>query len=212
LGGAWDVRGDGRWKVSGSFGLFYDIVKLSMTQSATGANIFFVTAYKLDDPDYTKLSKTNPGALGAQIGRYDNRKILITPDGKWAGINKDVKPSASREFTVSLDHQLSARVTAGLRYTRKDLLRALEDISVLDAAGNELLFRDNPGYGRTRSDPQHIFDLKTPNGQEFLFPKAVRRYDGVEFRIQGQMRSLQLLASYTWSRLFGNYAGLSNSD
>lgn len=212
LGAAWDILGDGRWKLSGSFGLFYDIVKLSMTQSATGANIFFVTAYKIDDPDYTKLSKTTPGALGSQIGRYDNRKILITPDGKWAGINKDAKPSGSREFTVSLDHQLSPRVVAGIRYTRKDLLKALEDISVLDAVGNELLFRDNPGFGRTRNDPQHIFDGKTPDGQEYLFPKAVRRYDGLEFRVQGQMRSLQLLGSYTWSRLYGNYAGLSNSD
>ena len=212
LGGAWDILGDGRWKLSGSFGLFYDIVKLSMTQSATGANIFFVTAYKIDDPDYTKLSKTTPGALGAQIGRYDNRKILITPDGKWAGINKDADPSASREFTVSLDHQLSSRVVAGIRYTRKDLLKALEDISILDAAGNETLFRDNPGYGRTRNDPFHIFDGKTPNGQEYLFPKAVRQYDAVEARVQGQLAHLNLLASYSWSRLFGNYAGLSNSD
>ena len=212
IGGAWDVLGDGRWKLSGSFGLFYDVVKLSMTQSATGANIFFVTVYKIDDPNYTRLSKTNPGALGAVIGQYDNRKILITPDGKWAGINKDVHPSASREFTVSLDHQLSSRVVAGVRYSRKDLLKALEDISVLDAQGNELLFRDNPGFGRTRTDPNHIFDGKTPDGKEFLFPKAVRQYDGVEFRVQGQMRSLQLLGSYTWSRLYGNYAGLSNSD
>ncbi len=212
LGAAWDVLGDGRWKVSGSFGLFYDIVKLSMTQSATGANIFFVTAYKLDDPDFTKLNKATPGALGAQIGRYDNRKILITPDGKWAGINKDAKPSASREFTVSLDRQLSPQMVAGVRYTRKDLLRALEDISVLDAAGNEILFRDNPGFGRTRNDSLHIFDLKTPDGQEFLFPKAMRQYDGVEFRLQGRVRKLQMLGSYTWSRLFGNYAGLANSD
>ncbi|MBI5084794.1 MAG: TonB-dependent receptor [Acidobacteria bacterium] len=212
LGGAWDMFGNGRWKLSGSFGLFYDIVKLSMTQSASGANIFFVTAYKLDDPDFTKLSKTTPGALGAQIGRYDNRKILITPDGKWAGINKDVKPSASREFTLSLDHQISAKIVAGVRYTRKDLLKALEDISVLDAQGNETLFRDNPGFGRTRVDPLHIFDGKTPDGQEYLFPKAVRQYDGVEFRVQGQLRHVQLLGSYTWSRLWGNYAGLSNSD
>ncbi|HUS08692.1 MAG TPA: hypothetical protein VMZ52_20475, partial [Bryobacteraceae bacterium] len=212
LGAAWDMFGDGKWKLSGSFGLFYDIVKLSMTQSATGANIFFVSAYKLDNPNYNLLSSKNPGALGALIGSYDNRKILITPDGKWAGINKDVKPSASREFTVSLDHQLSNRVVAGVRYSRKDLLRALEDISVLDAAGNETLFRDNPGFGRTRSDANHIFDGKTPDGQEYLFPRAVRQYDGVEFRIQGQARSLQFLTSYTWSRLYGNYAGLSNSD
>ena len=35
-GAAWDVAGDGRWKVHGSWGVFYDIFKLSMPQAAFG--------------------------------------------------------------------------------------------------------------------------------------------------------------------------------
>ena len=36
LGAAWDVTGDGRWKVHGSWGVFYDIFKLAMPQLAFG--------------------------------------------------------------------------------------------------------------------------------------------------------------------------------
>jgi hypothetical protein len=43
-------------------------------------------------------------------------------------------------------------------------------------------------------------------------PKAKRQYDGVEFRLEGRLNKLMWTASYTWSRLYGNYSGLANSD
>ena len=43
-------------------------------------------------------------------------------------------------------------------------------------------------------------------------PEAVRKYDAVELRAQGQVGNFHLLGSYTWSRLYGNYSGSANSD
>ena len=43
-------------------------------------------------------------------------------------------------------------------------------------------------------------------------PRAKRRYDGLELRAEGSLRRYSILASYTFSRLYGNYAGLANSD
>jgi hypothetical protein len=50
-----------------------------------------------------------------------------------------------------------------------------------------------------------------------LTPKARREYDGVEFRLDGRFseglfKRINYNVSYTWSRLYGNWAGLANSD
>ncbi len=68
----------------------------------------------------------------------------------------------------------------------------------------------NPGFGQTR-DTSTVYGGQTPNGT-FLVPEAVRDYDAVEFRGQGQLGNFNFLASYTWSRLNGNYSGSANSD
>ena len=44
-------------------------------------------------------------------------------------------------------------------------------------------------------------------------PKAERKYDAIEFRVQRRFaNNFFLNASYTFSRLFGNYSGLASSD
>ena len=44
-------------------------------------------------------------------------------------------------------------------------------------------------------------------------PKAQRDYDSVEFAFDKRLRSnWYLRSSYLWSRLYGNYSGLSQSD
>ena len=212
VGVAWDIFGDGKWKAAGSFGLFYDVMKYQIARSSFGGDIWVSYVYRLDNPNVLSLGKANPGALGSLITSYDNRTLPINAAGEIEGIDPAIKPTSTREFSFTLDHQLTNRLVAGVRYSRKDLLKVIEDIGVLDATGSEVYLTGNPGFGRTRVDSQHIYDAKTPNGQEFLVPKATRQYDGLEFRLQGQMKSTTFVASYTWSRLYGNYAGLANSD
>jgi hypothetical protein len=212
LGAAWDVKGDGKWKVSGSFGLFYDVMKYDLALGASGGETYFTNIYRLDNPNVKALSKANPGASGALIVRFDNRLVPINAAGEITSFDPNLKPYSMRQFIARLDHRLTSRTTAGVRYTHNDLLHVIEDIGVLRSDNNSVFFYGNPGEGITRDDPQHVFDGKTPNGREFLVPKAKRQYDGVEFRLEGRLKTLIWTASYTWSRLYGNYSGLSNSD
>ncbi|MBI3471183.1 MAG: TonB-dependent receptor [Candidatus Solibacter usitatus] len=209
IGGAWDIKGDGKWKLSGSFGYFYDIMKYELARGSFGGDYWVSHVYKLDNPNVFSLGKTTPGALGSQIVQFDNRTVPINAAGELDGIDPDIKPYATREFTFTLDHQLAARLVAGIRYTHKDLIRTIEDIGVL-SGDDEVYLIGNPGFGRTAKKGDE-FGQTTPNGT-FLVPKAKRQYDAVEFRLQGQSRHLNYLASYTWSRLYGNYSGLANSD
>ena len=212
LGFAYDVMGDGKWKLAGSFGLYYDVMKYELARGSFGGDYWFTHVYRLDNPAVLNLSRANPGALGTLITSYNNRSIPINAAGELEGIDPNIKPYTQREFTVRLDHALSSRFTGTIRYTHKTLLKVIEDIGVLDAEDNEVYLIGNPGFGETRNT-KSVYGGKTPNGQEFLVPEAIRKYDGLEFRVQGQvLKNTQMVASYTYSRLFGNYSGTANSD
>ncbi len=211
FGGAWDVLGTGKWKISASYGEFYDTLKYELARTSFGGDYWHDRVYKLDDPDITKLSKATPGALGALIRDIDNRTIPINAQGQIDGIDPAIKPMLSREFVVATEHRLWNNFVFSARYTRKMLVRAIEDIGVLDAEDNEVYTIGNPGFGQTDAKK-----FTAPNGQP-LVPKAQRDYDGLEFRFDhrftdGYLRNLSFFASYTWSRLYGNWPGLANSD
>jgi len=211
IGGAWDVLGNGKWKVSGSFGMFYDTMKYELARSSFGGEYWFSNVYKLDTLNLASVNKQNPGALGALIIRYDNRSPAVNAQGQLDGIDPAIKPMLSREFSVASEHRLTPTLTASMRYSRKRLVRGMEDIGVLDAEDNEVYTIGNPGFGVT-DDTKY----KAPNGQP-LTPRAVRNYDGIEFRIdhritKGPLKGVNYFASYTYSRLWGNWAGLANSD
>ena len=209
-GFAWDMKGDGQWKVSGSFGFFYDTLKYELARGSFGSDFWVTHVYRLNDSDINKLSKANPGALGPEVTNYDNRELPINSAGEIEGVDPDIKPYKSAEFTVALDHQFSSHFVAGVRYTHRNLLRAIEDIGVLDSDGSEVYLIGNPGFGETR-DTSSVYGGKAPDGT-FLVPEAKRKYDAMELRAQGQFGGFNFVASYTLSRLFGNYSGSANSD
>jgi hypothetical protein len=212
FGAAWDVKGDGKWKVSGSFNTTFDVMKFNLAQGSFGGQFWVSHVYQLNSPDVYSLSKAKPGALGPEIINYDNRTLDINAQGVVQGNDPNLKPYGIREFSVGVDHQVASRLIAGVRYVHKTLIRSIDDIGVLDSQDNEVYLIGNAGFGLTR-DPTSVYGQKTPNGKEFLVPKATRDYDAAEFSVRGQAtRSLLLNASYTYSRLYGNYAGLANSD
>ena len=67
-----------------------------------------------------------------------------------------------------------------------------------------------PGTAAFNGNPLTPFGTCTgcPNN-----PQAIRDYDGLEFRLtKTQSRGFSGMFSYTWSRLWGNYAGLTTTD
>ena len=198
-GAAWDVAGDGRWKVHGSWGMFYDIFKLSMPQAAFGGVRFTLYSFKLETSDWPNLLSgpdCPPACPGGQA------RVPIQFDPSFENIDPDLDPMRMQELTVGVEHQLSARAAVSVRFVHKQLDKAVEDIGSIDAEGNATYVIGNPGYLRAT---QAIAGVP--------YPKAVRDYDALE--IVGRKlldRNWALTASYVWSRLYGNYSGLSESD
>ena len=99
-------------------------------------------------------------------------------------------------------------MAVGVRYVHKTVVKAIEDIGVLDADQNEIYIIANPGFGLAKN----VYDIKG-NIYDIAYPKAKRDYDSVEFSFDKRFaNNWSLRTSYMWSRLYGNYSGLSQSD
>ena len=213
LGFAWDIKGDSRWKLAGSFGLFYDLMKYAMPQGSFGGQKYDDYFYPLDNPDpstYIPLIPLDGGiALDAplqQLSLVDHINWRIpSNDPSDNTIDPNLKPMRRRVYDVSLEHALTPTLAMNVRYTHNSMDRAIEDVGTLSPAG-EKYYIANPGFGIT-------VDPATWGPGYPLTPKAKRNYDAVEFRLDKRFaENYMFAASYTWSRQFGNYSGLASSD
>jgi hypothetical protein len=198
-GAAWDVTGDGQWKVHGSWGVFYDIFKLAMPQQAFGGLQSSSYFFKLETYDWPHLldSPNCPPACPGGQARPPQQL-----DASFENIDPSLDPMRTQELTVGVEHQLTARLAVSARVVHKQIDKAVEDIGSIDAEGQAIYVIGNPGYGRATE----AFD-------GVPYPKAVRDYDAVELVARRRLeRNWALTASYVWSRLQGNYSGLSESD
>lgn len=203
VGFAYDVKGDGNWKVFGSWGIFYDIFKLELPRGSFGGDKWLEYYYTLDNFNWNTLvdnSSCPPTCSGTLFRTTDFRHPSFGADS----IEPNLKPMKQQEMTAGIDHQLNDAMSIGIRYVHKQVDRAIEDTGALDANSNEIYIIANPGEGLT--------ELANINPRVNL-PKPVRDYDSVEIAFEKRMRNnWYLRPSYLWSRLYGNYSGLSQSD
>ncbi len=201
-GFAWDLKGDGKWKAYGSWGVFYDIFKMELPRGSFGGDKWWDYYYTLDTPNWPTLvdgASCPPSCPGNLIsGPIDLRHPSFGSDA----IQPGIKPMQSQEASFGFEHQLSTTAALSLRYVRKWLVRAIDDTGSLDAQNNEIYIIANPGEGLTQYAYPGV-----------PLPKPKRVYNGVELAFTKNFsHGWYLRGSYLWSRLFGNYAGLSQSD
>jgi hypothetical protein len=203
VGFAYDIAGDGRWKAFGSWGVFYDIFKLELPRGSFGGDKWIDYIYTLDTYNWQTLvdgANCPPACPGTLLRTTDFRHPSFGSDA----IDPDLKPMRQQEMTFGLDHQLNDAMSVGVHYVHKQIDRAIEDTGSLDADSNEIYVIANPGEGLT------ALAFTNPN---VALPKAKRDYDSVEFAFEKRMRNnWYFRPSYLWSRLYGNYSGLSQSD
>jgi outer membrane receptor protein involved in Fe transport len=208
VGFAYDLRGDGRWKTYGSWGMFYDISKLEMPRGAWGAEHWIDYHYTLDSFDWPSIDCEGPpgsGCPGTFIELADRRHVSNDPSNNL--IDPDLKPIRTQEFTLGVDHELSPTMSVGVRYAHKWLDRTIEDVGIQVAGVGEVFMIANPGFGIAE------FTLAPTCPECPAQPKAKRDYDGLELRLRKRLSDRwSVNTSYTYSRLAGNYSGLSSSD
>jgi len=204
IGFAYDIKGDGRTKAFGSWGVFYDIFKLELPRGSFGGDKWLEYYYTLDTPDWTTLaaSASCPPACPGTLIRGPINFRFVSLDEQHQ--DPDLKPMRQQEATLGVEHQLNDVLALSVRYVHKQIDRAIEDTGALAPDGTEIYIIANPGENLA------ALAFTNPNVPN---PKPVRDYDSVEFAVEKRLASSWYLrSSYLWSRLYGNYSGLSQSD
>jgi hypothetical protein len=232
LGGAYDLLHNGKLKVYASYGQFYDIMKLGLARGSFGSDYWHNCVYAMDDADFTKITPTYPigggcpasgPAPGVTVGRFiENVDWRATKaDTRDPAISPTMKPMKGHEFVTGADWALNNTWALTFRYARKRLDQAIEDMAITDNLG---FYIGNPGS--TIADVLHRpVVIPDANGNNYLTTvpfcaecpavvKATRRYDGAEFRLARRPGAGKWFGSvsYTYSKLRGNYPGLTNTD
>jgi len=214
LGVVYDVFGDSSLKVFGSYGVYYDVMKLWAAVGMTGGRKWWTSYYDLDIYDWTKIAasgdisnKDDQAAGGAYKGSRNWRYV------DFAMIDPGMKPMAQSEASFGAEKKISEEISVSARLVYKHLYRGIEDIGIMvqDAQGNfsEAYYEANPGFGYARPISQggKMADEYWPT------PKAKREYWGLNLALEKRFsNNWQGGVNYTWSRLYGNYGGLASSD
>ena len=204
-GFAWDVKGDSQWKVYGSYGVFYDILKLTIGRVMTGADRWITYYYTLDNPNWAAINcdgTSGSGCPGTIIALFDNRSVANVPSHNL--VDPDLHPTQTREITFGVDHELTRTMSVGTRFVYKWAPWVIESVCQFVPTGEDCGI-NNPGHGTIG---------KYPFGSNFpAQPVPVRDYDGLEFRLKKRYADRWSLdGSYLLSRLWGTWSGVASSD
>lgn len=204
LGASFDVFGDGRAKVYASWGRYYDWVKYDLARGTFGGDYYRRRYFSLDTPNVFSLSSTNlPGRPLWNPAQPDAFRDSRLPG--FETIDPNIKPMASQNINVGTELRIGSSAVLRASWVHNSLIRTIEDLGVL-VDGNEVYSYANPGFGAATSSPS------SGGSKAFPTPKAKRNYDAAEFQITKRAGQWFGVASYVYSRLYGNYAGLASSD
>ncbi len=209
LGFVWDVKGDSSLKVFGSYGLFYDVMKLEMAAGSYGGTPWKSTYYALDTYEWDKIGVNGyfPGRpLLGEGNSFDFRDLSFDTT------DPDMKPMTQQEISFGLEKRLRDNLALSVRLVNKHLLWAIEDIGVLLPEG-ESYFIANPGsdYIKGKYAEARAAGLIPQNAPDCV--KAKRDYYAINIALDKRFSNNWLGGiSYTFSSLKGNYSGLASGD
>jgi outer membrane receptor protein involved in Fe transport len=217
LGLVYDWTQEGRSKVFGHWGRFYESIPMDINSRAYGGevtNINYVDGAACDPFDPVATCDETGGLL-ANVN-YGGGEELVSP-----GIGAQYLD----EFVVGGEYEVLPDLKLGVAWTRRDLGRVIEDVST-DGAATYIIA--NPGD----VDRSSIADLReqamaTDNEADAaflrykanafegvgIFDKPKRTYNAVVVSAERRFtKSFFLSASYTYSQNRGNYPGLFSQE
>lgn len=248
IGAAWDVFKNGQMKVFGSYGVFYDIMKLNVAISSFGGQYWQQCYYALDT---TNISAITPvfnsagrdcigsaassqatfagGATPPGLTFLENQNFRLFPTTcatcslTQEGVAPGLKPYRQHESVFGIDYQIAKNVAFEARWDRRRLDHVIEDSSIFNpVTASETFVIVNPGQGVNRTFDgfcNFIYGAEaaagcagSPRPPQTVIPGA-RSYDGIEFRLtKSHSKNWFGMFSYTYSKLRGNYSGLTSTD
>jgi len=228
LGGAYDLFGDGKTKIFGSYGFFYDRLKFEAPRGSFGGDFFRTDYFPITsaNPNYAFYTPArilgswtdprgggNPSTVGGlsqlQIdfripsnlteAQFKALGLVVT------GVDPDLKAFQQRELTFGFEREFRTNYVLSARFTRKNVAHAQEDHAILGLNQAENYPVGNPGEGLDLKLDQQNGTARSARPQ--------RLYRALELVLNKRLsNNYYFNANYTLGYLYGNYSGLASSD
>jgi len=199
--------GNGKLVLKGSWGRFYDWTKYELVRGTFGGDVWNEYWYSLDTFDIFSITKENrPGRnlWSSDPNSFQDHRV---PSLGADGIDPGLKPMRQENTTFGAEFQLTPHTVVSAFYVHNKLNRTVEDIGRL-VDNNETYTLGNPGEGQFVNETNHY--TSTP---DFPMPKPLRKYDALELSLNRRFANSWFVGgNYTYSRLYGNYSGLTDTD
>jgi outer membrane receptor protein involved in Fe transport len=203
IGATYDVLGNGRSKLYGSWGRYFAKIPNDLAARALSADAGVTRA------DYFDAGLTQPIPNGVLAGAQTQH--LVQAGLSPAEIDPTSKSTYQDEAIVGYEWEAFPGINIGARYIHRSMPRILEDVGtaafVLYDLGVEGL--DSVEYFIT--NPRDGYPATVDNVGAFEDP--IHDYDAVEILVDKRFaNNWQLSSSYRWSRLHGNFEGFFRND
>ena len=191
IGFVWDFLGDGKSKLYGHWGYFYETIPMDIVIRAFGGEISLWSYNLSDDPDN----------VAADFAVRPSRVV----GGGFSRVDPGIKGQYLEEAIIGAEYEFAPNWAVGGKYIARDLKRVIEDALTLDGD----YYIGNPSYG----EMTETFTMATAWGYNYADAREIvtpeRKFEGVELTLQKRFSdNYQFIASVLWSSLEGNYDGL----
>jgi outer membrane receptor protein involved in Fe transport len=241
LGFIYDPTSEGKSKLFGHWGRFYENVPMDLNVRAFGGEI-------------TNIVNVNPRRLTAEQADYDpncnvdfgttmdpdlTRTILQCSDraqsallgGGVEYVSPGLKGQFTQELILGAEYEFAADFTLGLNYIHRSLPQVIEDVST-DGGNTYMITNPGEDFGgeadklrsqaaeiRARGGEDNMALAELYEGRAELldyvkrFDKPTRNYDALALTARQRPTKRSLLqASYTYAVSKGNYPGLFSTE
>ena len=177
VGAAYDVFKNGKMKVFGSYGVYYDMMKLNLAISSFGGQYWNNCAYAINTNDLSAInfaynaagracSGLDPTAGANFSGTQDPNLTFIenqnnrTPEY----VVPNLKPYRQHDSAFGVDYQLKKGLALEARWDRRRLDRAIEDASFFNPVFGEAPYLIvNPGFAPNNTFNGYALEAYTLN-------------------------------------------------
>ncbi len=187
LGFIWDVTKNGKSKLYANYGRFYENIPQDINIRAFGGEL---VCFCYNFSDSASATAHDPAAPAR----------FSTLGGSSEPVDPELKGQYIDEYLGGFEYEIAPNFVLGTKVSYRNLGRVIEDFLVVDEGS---YFIANPGegqFGQTLS----FYDYSTAPAV-----KAKRENWSVELTARKRFsNNWQMLASYVWNKLEGNYDGL----
>jgi outer membrane receptor protein involved in Fe transport len=231
LGVIYDPTNDGRSKIYGHFGKYYESIPLDLADRGFGGEGTLVSVFA--DPTACKTPFDKWGSGDPQMGwrscSVPGAGSIFPLAGENLFVQKNIKGSSNSEIVVGAQYQIIEDLTVGASYIHRWMGRIIEDVagvvanpsdvpqSVVDeyeakakAAEAAAMAGGGAATQAAAAEARFIADAMATARS---MPKPRRDYDALMLTANKRLsKNWTVQASYTYSRTRGNYPGLYAAD